>query len=406
MAAVSTDRYRQVLSVPGARSLYGLSLLARIPVTAAPTALVLRVVLGLHHNFADSGLVAAVAALGVACGAPLLGRLVDERGARRVLALTTVVQAAFWSAAAWLPFALLLPAAFVGGALSLPVFSLARQAIVALLPSNQRQTGISLDSMSIEISYSIGPALGVVAVTRLGSSSAMLAIGASLVLAGIGLIAIDPVTSPSGAAGGEPDPAPPAHPRRWWLSPAAVAALLATCAATFTLAGTEISFTASMRAFGHIGLLGAIVASWCFASLVGGFAYGMMSRRRDPLLLLALLAGLTIPLALAGSWWALLLLAIPSGLFCAPLLSSTAEVMASVSPVGDRGRAMGIHTSALTFGSALGAPLAGAAIDYSSPASGFVCVGSLGLLVALAAMAVARVRRGPRDSATWVAMHD
>jgi MFS family permease len=161
-----------------------------------------------------------------------------------------------------------------------------------------------------------------------------------------------------------------------------------------------------MRAFGHIGLLGVIVASWCFASLVGGFAYGMMSRRRDPLLLLALLPGLTIPLALAGSWWALLLLAIPSGLFCAPLLSSTAEVMASASPVGDRGRAMGIHTSTMTFGSALGAPLAGAAIDYSSPASGFVCVGSLGLLVALAAMAVARLRRGPGDSATWVAMHD
>ena len=41
------------------------------------------------------------------------------------------------------------------------------------LPDPDRQAGMSLDSMSVEVSYSIGPALGVVAVTRLGSSTAM-----------------------------------------------------------------------------------------------------------------------------------------------------------------------------------------------------------------------------------------
>jgi predicted MFS family arabinose efflux permease len=391
MGRMRTDPYRRVLRVPGARSLYGLSLIARIPVTAAPTALTLRVVLGLHRNFAESGLVAASVALGAALGAPLLGRLVDQRGARTALVLTTVSQGIFWTAAAWLSFYWLAPIAFVGGALSLPAFSLSRQAIAAMLPVGDRQAGMSLDSMSVEVSYSLGPALGVVAVTQLGSATAMLVIGASLVLAGVGLIAIDPQTTSRDTAEEEAG-ATAVTSRSWLLAPASVAALVATFGATFALSGADISFTAAMRAFGHVSLLGVVIAVWCLASLVGGFVYGTMSRRRDPLLLLFLLAVLTIPLALAGSWWVLLLLTIPSGIFCAPLLSSTADVMARVSPPDSRGRAMGVHTSALTFGSALGAPLAGLAIDRWSPASGFVAVGVLGALLALLALALVRLR--------------
>jgi MFS family permease len=401
MARVRTDPYRRVLSVPGARSLYGLCLVARIPVTAASTALTLRVVLGLHRDFADAGLVATSAAVGAAFGAPLLGHLVDRRGARTALVLTTLSEAAFWTAAAWLPFSWLLPAAFLGGALALPAFSLARLAIVSLLPAEDRQAGLSLDSMSIEVSYAIGPALGVLAVIQLGSATAMLTIGASLVVAGIGLIVLNPATTSSSSTPDDPAQASsPVRPSRWWLAPMTLAALVATCGATFTLAGTEIALTASMRAFGHVSLLGVVIAAWCVASIVGGFAYGTMPRRRDPLLLLAILAALTMLLAFADAWWVLLLLIVPSGLFCAPLLSSTAEVMARVSPPGRRGRTLGLHTSALTLGGALGAPLAGAAIDRWSPAAGFVTVGVIGSCLALVALAVLRLRGSPPDSPT------
>ncbi|HTU78385.1 MAG TPA: MFS transporter [Solirubrobacteraceae bacterium] len=385
------DPYRRVLSVPGARSLYALSLLARIPVTAASTALTLRVVLGLHRDFADAGLVATSAAVGVAVGAPLLGRLVDHRGARAALALTTLSEALFWTAAAWLRFSWLAPAAFVGGALALPAFSLARQAIVALLPVDYRQAGLSLDSMSVEVSYAIGPALGVLAVTQLGSATAMLAIAASLVVAGTGLMVLNPATASTSPPREQTRPSPHPQPGRWWLTPVALTALAATCAATITLAGTEIALTASMRAFRHVGLLGAVIAVWCFASLVGGFVYGTMTRRREPLVLLGLLAALTMLLALAGTWWGLLLLVIPSGLFCAPLLSCTAEVIARVAPPSVRGRALGLHTSALMFGAAVGAPLAGAVIDRWSPAAGFLGVGIVGSLLALLALVVVQL---------------
>jgi len=396
--------YARVLRVPGVRDLYWLALVARIPVTAAPIALTLRVALGLHKGFAEAGLVAAAVALGMACGAPLLGHLVDRRGARTVLIITTVSQAVFWTLAGRLPYEWLAPAAFVGGSLSVPVFSLIRQSLAALLPERDRQAGMSLDSMSVELSYSIGPALGVVAVTRLGSSAAMLAIGAAVVIAGIGLICFDPSTTrrPEAPAtpvvtddlrgGAELVEIPLSASSTRWLTPMVIAALLAASGATLTLSGTDIALTASMRAFGHVDLLGLVVAAWAFASLVGGFIYGTMSKRWDPLLLLVLLASLTVLMVLAGSWWALLLLTLPSGLFCAPLISSTVEVIAGSVPPERRGRALGVHTSALMLGNAAGAPLTGAVIDRASPSVGFVAVGVLGTVLAVTALTVRHLR--------------
>ena len=392
------------------RSLYWLALVARIPVTAAPIALTLRVVLGLHKGFAQAGLVAAAVAVGMACGAPLLGHLVDRRGARTVLIITTVSQAVFWTVAARLPFEWLAPAAFIGGLLSLPVFSLIRQTLATLLPERDRQAAMSLDSMSTELSYSVGPALGVVAITRLGSSAAMLAIGVGVVIAGIGLILFDPPTSRNSEVPAAPvvtqdtsgslvlgegpiGSSPTARASSAsWLTPVAIAALLATSGATLTLSGTDIALTASMRTFGHVSLLGLVVAAWAFASMVGGFIYGTLSKRWDPLLLLVLLASLTVLMFFAGSWWTLLLLALPSGLFCAPLISSTVEVIAGSVAPERRGRALGVHTSALMLGNAAGAPLTGAVIDRASPGVGFVAIGVLGTVLAVTALTVRHLR--------------
>jgi predicted MFS family arabinose efflux permease len=325
--------------------------------------------------------------------------------------ITTVSQAIFWVVASRLSYDWLVPAAFLGGSLSLPVFSLIRQALASLLPEQDLQAGMSLDSMSVELSYSVGPALGVIVVTRLGSSTAMLVIGAAVVVAGLGLIWFNPPTAhhhapalpvsddDRDAGGGDVAVAPPINAApatavsTRWLTPVTVAALLATSGATLTLSGTDIALTASMRAFHHVSILGFVIAAWALASMVGGFIYGTMTRRRDPLLLLAFLGSLTILMYFAGSWWSLLLLTIPSGLFCAPLMSSTVEVIAgSVSP-SRRGRALGVHTSALMFGSAAGAPLTGLVIDGSSPGFGFVAIGVLGAVLAVAALTIRHLRR-------------
>ena len=94
----------EVLRLPGVRALILVGLLARIPSVSAGVTLTLHVVLDLDRGYAAAGLVGAAATIGAALGAPLLGRLVDRRGLRPVLVLTTIAEALFWCTAGALPY--------------------------------------------------------------------------------------------------------------------------------------------------------------------------------------------------------------------------------------------------------------------------------------------------------------
>jgi len=118
--------YRQILSQPGVTALLVQSFLARIPIAAAPLLLTLHVVETMDRSYAQSGLLAAVFAVGAAIGAPLLGRAIDRVGLRPVLVVTTAVDTGFWLAATHLSYPALLAGAFVGGLLAIPVFSVVR----------------------------------------------------------------------------------------------------------------------------------------------------------------------------------------------------------------------------------------------------------------------------------------
>ena len=70
------------------------------------------------------------------------------------------------------------------------------------------------------------------------------------------------------------------------------------------------------------------------------------------------------------------------------MITATAEQVTLRVPERVRGEAMGWHGSALTVGVALGAPLAGAAIDARGAWAGFALVGSIGAVLAVAGLAV------------------
>jgi predicted MFS family arabinose efflux permease len=90
---------------------------------------------------------------------------------------------------------------------------------------------------------------------------------------------------------------------------------------------------------------------------------------------------------------------VPAGFLCAPVITSTAEVIAELVPEQVRGEAMGWHGSALTAGIALGAPLAGFAIDKVAPWAGFVTVGVTGTVVAVIGLTTFSIRdRQPRPA--------
>ncbi len=303
--------YRAVLGLPGVAALTGIAFLARIPATAAAIVLTLHVVLTLDGGYAGAGLVGAAATVGMAAGAPLLGRLVDRRGLRPMLVLTLCVETVFWSAAPWLSYPALLAGAFAGGLMGLPVFSVVRQSLAAMVPAPQRRAAFALDSMSVELSYILGPAIGTLLALQVSTPVAMWAVGAGCVLSGIGLWILDPPTRTE-RAGAAP------QPTVRWLDRRLVAALLATTAAVAVVFGTELSMIAGLQTTGQAVWIAVVNASWCLASLAGGFVYGAARRSVSLYSLVACLGAATLPVALGGPWWSYALLLVPAGMLCAP----------------------------------------------------------------------------------------
>ncbi|WP_436523259.1 MFS transporter [Actinoplanes sp. HUAS TT8] len=375
--------YRETLALPKVTSLLVVATLARIPIAAAAVVLTLHVVTDLDRGYGAAGLVGAAATIGGSFGAPVMGRLIDRRGLRPVLVLTTVAEVIYWLIAQALPYWTLLPVAVVGGFLALPAFSVARQSIAALTPESHRLPAFALDSMTTELSFMAGPALGVLIATNehAGPRVAMLTLAGGILLGGLGLWLLNPPTRAEHEA---PVSAGERVARRDWLKPRFVAILAVTMAATLVLSGTDVSVVAVLRASGELGWSGLVMSLWALFSLIGGFAYGTVRRGLPVLALFIPMALLTIPVGLGGSqWWLLAVLLIPAGALCAPTITASSSAISHMIPAAARGEAMGLHNSALTVGVALGGPLAGLAIDNLGPKWGFVAVGAVGVLVAL-----------------------
>ena len=103
--------------------------------------------------------------IGIAVGAPWRGRRVDTVGLRRALIPSVVSEAVIWSVVPHVSYELLLPLVFVGGLLTLPIFSVVRQSLGVLATGEQRRTAFALDAISTELVFMIGPAAGALVAT-------------------------------------------------------------------------------------------------------------------------------------------------------------------------------------------------------------------------------------------------
>lgn len=380
--------YRAVLATPGLRALTVVAFLARVPASASGIVMTLHVVLTLRLGYGAAGAVAAAYTVGMAVGAPVLGRLVDRRGLRTMLAFTLVATGAFWAVAPLLGLAALLGAGFGGGLLAVPVWSVIRQSVAAMVPEAQRRTAFALDSMSVEISYIVGPAVGTGLALWLSTGVAMWVVGAGWVLAGLLLALLDPPTRAEAAE--TPDGT---GPPRSWLTRRFGGALLGTAVAVFVVVGTELVIIASLQTRGQAAAIPLVTAVWSLASLAGGYVYGLLRRPVPFALLVAVLGLVTLPVALGGAWWSFALLLLPAGLLCAPSLAASADTVSGLTPEHARGLVTGLHGSAITVGAALTNPVTGVLIDRASPGVAVLVVGAAGIVAGGAVALLMRPRR-------------
>lgn len=422
--------YKELLAVRPIRLLLTVGMIARIPHSAAGVLLTLHIVLTLGEGYAAAGAAAAVMTIGIAVGAPWRGRRVDTVGLRKALIPSVVSETVIWSVVPHVSYEWLLALVFVGGLLTLPIFSVVRQSLGVLASGEQRRTAFALDAIATELVFMLGPAAGAIVATAGYSVAGLTVVGVCTSVAGLFLMWFNPPTRSAvpddeyetdqqeGAdvavvaaapahlqeAAAELAPVAASELRRMglrhrvahnfaWFT-AAVAAVFAVAAgAGMVLSGTDVGIVAALETGGHQAEIGLVFVFWCAASVVGGLLYGAMHRPVSPIILLLGMAALTIPMGFARDTLTLCLLSLLPGLLCAPVLSSASEKVAELVEERRRGEAMGWYGSALTAGVALGAPLAGVFIDGIGPSAGFVSVGAAGVVLCLFGLVLLRHRR-------------
>ncbi|MFD3694691.1 MFS transporter [Streptomyces sp. NPDC058646] len=386
------DKYRQVLAVPGFRAVLLLGLLAKLPVVAIPIVLTLHTALGLGQGYGQAGLVAGAWTAGVTVGAPFQGRFIDRRGLRAMLLVAVLGQGAFWGLAPLMSFPVFVAGALLSGLVLVPGSTVIRLAIAGLVPQEQRHTAFNLDSTLTSLSYMAGPALAVAAATQVSTEVALLALGALLLGTNLALAVRNPQTEK------EEEQASGAGAKASGLGRLnlpLIAVFAATLASGAIIAGYEVAIVATLRAEGQIEWTSVVLLLSGICSVAGGLAFGSLPRSLPVPLATALLSLSVLPLGLIGEWWLLALAVVPAAVLYSPVFAATATAASELSGKGNRATVMSIYGAAISAGSALGAPLAGAAFDASGAVAAFAVTGVLGALVAAFAAVALRGRTGP-----------
>ncbi len=389
---MQVSAYRDVTALPAARSVLLLGFLVRMPMFATGIVLTLHVVTTMGRSYGEAGLVSAAFTIALAVSAPWRGRLLDRHGLRRVVAPSVVVTGLVWTTLPFLPYTALLLASVVGGLFVVPTFSILRQALIAAVPDDRRRTALSLDSVFTELSFMIAPAVAVWAAATYDTRWVLFSLAVLSLVAALAVYAVNPPLRAEVSVGAAETPGG-GQSRGRWMSLGAVAVLGAATASTVVLAGTDVSIVAALRTTGDTAAIGWVLSVWGAGSLIGGLFYGAWHRSISVFWLLGGLALSTLPVAVAGSLGWLVVLLFLCGVLCAPTITATVDHLSRIVPEGSRGEAMGWHGSAMTAGQAVGAPLAGYAIDHSGWGWGFVAVSLVGLAVAVVGGIGERVRQ-------------
>jgi predicted MFS family arabinose efflux permease len=251
--------------------------------------------------------------------------------------------------------------------------------LMAAVPEEQRRTALSLDSVCTEFSFMAGPALGVWVATVWDTAISIFVFEWLSILAGIVLYVLNPAIRDDH----EDEAAASPPPRRSWFGVPVLAVLAAAAATTIVLGGSDVAIVATLRTMDAQQHIGWVLAVWGAGSIVGGLVYGAWHQSVAAFWLLGGLALVTAPVALAANLPTAAILLFVSGLFCAPSITATVDTLSRLVPISARGEAVGWHGSSMTAGIALGAPLAGFAIDAGGWQWGFLVVSAVGLLIAV-----------------------
>ena len=347
-------------------------------------------------SFAFAGGMVGTYLVAMAASAPLLGRVIDRHGPRGALLVTGTVQPValgllLLAQPLHLPLAAIAPLAALAGAFSPPMSVLTRTLWrYRFEQPEQRRTAFAIDSVLIELNFTLGPAL-IGLILLVGSPAT--AFGMTWIFATIAapLFLLSPARRYwKHAADAERHLLGPLTDRRLLTVYAASSAL------TFAFGMLEVGYPGFAARAGAPPLGGAFLAICSIGSGLGGLAYGgvhwaLPLERQLPRLVLAL----AIPLAahaLVSSAWVLGALALITGLVIAPALTALSLLVTHYAPARYATEAFTWMSTCVVFGVGAGMAVGGQLVDTFGPWAAFASGALAGVVAAIIALPLPRVR--------------
>jgi MFS family permease len=389
---ISLARYAALLSRHELRATVVASVIGRLPIGISGLA-ILMLAQAATGSFAHGGAAAAVYTAGLACTAPILGRIIDRSGPRRTLMVCAI---AYPSALCAFAFTV------QAGAALAPALALAALAgasfppITVCMRTFYRQqltddallaAAYSLEAVLIELIFILGPMLVALFVASLSAAAAVL-FAAGCSLAGVIMFLGSPAL------------------RHWRVEPRErttlfgplaergflpLLAVILCYSVAFGL--VEIGVTAHAAEADAPALAGVLLGVMSLGSAAGGLAYGSRSwgaplARQFAAVLFLMAAGIVV-LAVVSNVWLFGVLCVFAGIVMAPALTIQAMLVAKTASAAHTTEAFTWSATGLLAGVGAGLAAGGWIVErWASPAT-FIAAAA----AALAASALATLLR-------------
>lgn len=366
---------RSVLRAPQVIHVLGAAIVGRLPLGAAPLALLLSA--RQTTSLAVAGVVVAAYTAGLAIGHPITARLADRWRQVPVLWLAVALSTVGFSIAAFSSLAVLtIGAAFAAGFGAPPFEALLRVLWRDLVGEALLPAAYTVDITSQEIIFIVGPLLTTSAVALAGPQAGLLTAAAAQLL-GCTVFTLAPAVR---HWRGE-------HAPRHWAGPLQAARMrlliLTVSLVGAGVGGVAVAFVAYAEDQGNRGLAGWLLAAQAGGALIGG---AFLARRARGWRLPATIGGLAVcyvPLVVAPAPGLMLPLVLLSGLMLPAALTGIIMVADEVAPPGTAAEAFAWTSTAFAVGSAAGAALDGWLVDSFGTVAGLTLAPLAILLSAL-----------------------
>jgi MFS family permease len=389
------QRYVEFVRQPDVTRLLLVALLARMPVGMVGFAMLmfLREALG---NFALAGSAVGIHFVSMAAAAPVSGRIIDRHGPRILLLVTGVVQpiallGILACAHLRLPYAAVAACAVLAGAFASPITTLTRTSWRYRFESEEdRRTAFALDSVMIEINFTLGPAIVAGILATLGAT---LAFAFAIVVVVVAFLIF--LASPALRYFKRSAPV-----ARSLLGPLTEPRLLLLFAATFGNAVCygllEVGYPAYGTALGIPAIAGALLAVNSLGSAIGGALFGGLHFKapveRQFACVMALMALPVFLHAWVSAPLAFGTCAFFAGALIAPSIASQSVLVSRLAPSHYATEAFTWSSTFIVSGLGAGMALGGLLVETVGLGSVFVTGGSVVAGMAVIALLVTAQR--------------